>query len=264
MKNFILFIALSIICTSYSQKGTFTIGGGSSLMVSDLSAPDDVEGKWSCCNKTSLKDVTYFDYESNYQSQFLMFSKPDVDIMPTIEVIYNALDKLRFTSSIFGFKRRTKFIAGRFVYPNHPENYRIRYHEEAIRIGLTIGINYDLLKKPGKHNLLLGLQASFDKVIQREVIEDYGAFSSNDPFPEAAFKASEVLPPFSGINYLLFSTLAYEYEISERWLIKARLRYNPRLKFTRNYYLERDTGLRMIYNSILAFDLQLVYRFGGK
>ncbi|MEX1191314.1 MAG: hypothetical protein WEA99_05020 [Brumimicrobium sp.] len=263
MKKFILFIALSLIYTGYSQKGTFTIGGGSSLMVSDLAATDDVEGKWSCCNKTSLKGITYFDYKSNYQSKFLMFSSPDVDIMPTIEVTYNALDKFRLNSSIFGFKRRTKFKAGRFVYFDHPENYNVIFYEKAIRLGLLLGVEYKIMDISNNHKLFLGVTTSFDKVVHRDILDDHGNFG--DSFSNKSdFKASERFPPFTGINYILFSSLTYEYKVCKNWSIKSKLRYSPKLKFTRNYYFGRDTGLRMIYDSILAFDLQLVYRFGGK
>ncbi|MEX1191315.1 MAG: hypothetical protein WEA99_05025 [Brumimicrobium sp.] len=254
----IIFMLTSFI--AYSQKGTFTIGGGSSLMVSGYWSHDNMEFVSGCCFNPDFDRPTHFNYEPNYQKKFLMYSNSDLDLIPTIEVKYYLFDRLKLIGNIFGIKRRLKFNASRYYGPDS-QYYRLSYHDETIRLGASFGASYELLNASDKHLIYLGLLNTFDRVFHREIIENFGTFSMS--YPQKDFDATEIFPPYTGTNYLLFALLDYEFKFTKNWSVMTRFRYNPKLDFTRNYKQGSYKGTRPIHRAILGFDLQVVYRFGG-
>lgn len=261
-----LYIYLIIILFSreaFCQKSSLSLNIGGTVWISQFWAGDHIYHLNSCCPDEKFGKPNFLYYNTDVKEEGFLIKHSDINFIPVIELEYYVTNRFRVLSNLYGYNKKTEYRFGLHNTGglNTTQSYKAWYKDKTIHLGLSLGGNYDLFELSNKHIFSVGLLFSLDKTVNRRILRDEGWWKMYPSSPEEEIKATDILPPYSGIEYFLFATASYELKFTENWKLKTRLKYNPNLSFTRNNGVSLNHGTIFTYRGIMAFDLQISYTF---
>lgn len=248
---------------AFCQKSSLALNIGGTVWVSQFWAGDHIYHLNSCCLDEKFGEPNFLYYNTDVKNEGFLIKHADINFIPVIELEYYVTNRIKVLTNLYGYNKKTEFSFGlnspEELYTN--QSYKAWYKDKTVHLGLSFGGGVDVFKPSDKHTFSIGLLLSLDKTVSRRILRNEGWWKMYPSSPEEEIKATDILLPYSGIEYFLFTTASYELKFTENWKLKTRLKYNPNLSFTRNNGINLNHGTIFIYRGIYTFDLQISYTF---